>query len=561
MSNQPIEIQLYPVENDYIGRVMVEEGEGHRETSQIETVIIIDKSSSMAEQTQILISNILPLALTKLSYAPNQVVHLIFFNHHAVLQSVSLSAMKKMKVSAEGGTNMAPAIATCRKLIEKISESKPIRLLAISDGAVSDMKEALIASSNFADFLKKHDYSINSQAIRLFTSESQPDTTALASLLQVNNTVNPRLIDVSSSMFDDDIAEKIAGLFISDMMDQRRIMTAKKEVFLKTPWDPTPASQIMLKPGENVFWLQELPQEPMTVEDEPVVDTLMSPLNLEGFQTLMTQTQNQLTDQLKVLKVLGTAKADEKIARIVEYFKSTEEKLKEDGTEQPMTISDALSAIANDNASSWSSSQKAEYLKQAGSGVPAKRVSPNPKEKIFEDITEEVEVLKKTSTTMDLPKLVPIPDDADDSITQQLNETLIATDESLLDSSDLDFTVNDTGFGSPNILSETQKQSQQTYKLAQMMSSLMNDMQTTLEKIKESRVVTTIEEKIYKTFIPSKVSAESSSPDKHRRMKALMEQIMKLKTPENSAFVKRNYIWFIIVPIAVVATYKVMRRR
>jgi hypothetical protein len=320
MSQESFDIKLYPLESEYVGRVELDDKVAHPNEDLVETIVIIDRSGSMRENAQRMLSVILPLAFSILGYSDGKEVHIIPFNDCSFLKTLTISSIKRAELRAKYGTFMSTAINVCHKNFERISNGKPVRLLTISDGDVEDVKRTSTAASEFAEYLKNGDFVINSQAVRFFTSDCQPDSTALASLLQVNNTTNPKLIDISSSETDGAIAAMIAGLFTDDKLDYHQVLQAKSKILLKTPWDSSPSDQILLKPGDNIFWLTEAPEEPMSIEDTTVESVLMPPLTFANFQVLMKEIRSQVTDQLKVLKVVGTTKAEEKIAKVVEYL-------------------------------------------------------------------------------------------------------------------------------------------------------------------------------------------------------------------------------------------------
>jgi hypothetical protein len=106
---------------------------------------------------------------------------------------------------------------------------KPVRILTISDGEVSDRKETEREVSKLVDLLKIKNLTINSQAVRLFTSSTQPDTAALCSLLQLNNATTSQLIDISGFEDDEVIIDKIVKLFKGDNLSAyENLMTESK---------------------------------------------------------------------------------------------------------------------------------------------------------------------------------------------------------------------------------------------------------------------------------------------------------------------------------------------
>lgn len=83
---------------------------------------------------------------------------------------------------------MAPALQKLHALCYKFNVNQPIRILIISDGNVDDFDETQRAdATDLLKYLDAYNLSINAQAVRLFTSNTQPDTRVLCSLLQITH--------------------------------------------------------------------------------------------------------------------------------------------------------------------------------------------------------------------------------------------------------------------------------------------------------------------------------------------------------------------------------------
>lgn len=370
------ELKLHPiVEEEFIGTIEIDESsKKNAETmSSIETVIILDRSGSMADAVKRVSNEIIPLFLSKLSYESHQSIHFMTFESKCELFLVTVERMKSLPIRAQGGTNMAPAVRKCEEIFKAFDKSKPIRVLTVSDGQVSDSREAEKAATEFASFCKDSNFSINSQAVRLFTSESQPDTTALCSLLQINNTTSSHLTDISTSESNEVIATKIADLFKDDNLLHGQNLSSKDENIMKFPWESN-TSQLTLVPGVNMLWLKGLPSEDLKIGDESVKVHMQSPVTLLKFQSLIGQKLEFIVDHMKILKVVGTEEAEKDINRILEYFERTEETLTKKSTMvkyfnadpgHKKKISSLLTSIAEDkNVKNFDSAQKAEYLRK-----------------------------------------------------------------------------------------------------------------------------------------------------------------------------------------------------
>lgn len=369
MPQESFEIKIYPLaDKKFIGTIKVDENLEAQDASLVETVILLDRSYSMGESAKRVANEIIPLFLSKLHYSETQVIHFITFDSKTELYSKQIKELKSLRITARDGTVLATAIEKCQQLFGTFSKGKPIRVLTISDGEVSDIEEAQTAATKLVEFLKLHDFSISSQAVRLFTSSNQPDTTALASLLQINNTSTPRLIDISTFETNNSIAEKIAVLFRYDNLAHGRTLNSTEAIFIKLPWESTASSQLTLAPGDNLFWLKSFPSDEMKVGESSVNVITQQPLTLEKFQKLMRKKVNKITEHMKILKIVGTDEAEETVAQMVEYFKKTEEELmvkSESPEAQQKKITEVLDIIASDDfVKDFDAAQKADYLRQ-----------------------------------------------------------------------------------------------------------------------------------------------------------------------------------------------------
>ena len=373
--NETYNLKLHPMgENEFIGTIKMEESSNEivESSELIETVVILDRSGSMADAVRRVTNEIIPLFLAKLSYESQKIIHFITFDTKAQLFTVTIDRMKSLTIRAQGGTNMAPAVVKLEEVLQNFEMNGSIRVLTISDGSVGDQKDSLKASTSFAEFCKVKKFSINSQAVRLFTSESQPDTTALCSLLQINNVTKSKLADISSKESNEIIATKIAELFKNDGLANNKTLKSESNAIMKFPWESSSA-QIKLKPGNNVFWMNEKPSEGIKIDDIPVDIQLQPPMTLKKFQALMVDKLDFIVDHMKILKVVGTEEAEKVVGKMLDYFQKTEDNLTQKSSLvkyfnvkslHKNKISNLLASIAKDEKiNDLNSEQKADYLR------------------------------------------------------------------------------------------------------------------------------------------------------------------------------------------------------
>lgn len=360
-------------ENEFIGTVqIVKAPKNQQNPSLLQTIIVLDRSGSMGSNVELIVNNILPHFLSKLFYDDNQVVHLITFDTDTELFSTNIKMLETMKIASRRGTVMTPAVVKLQELLKTFDCIKPIRLLTISDGQVHDCVNVQSSASQLVEFLKKHNFSINSQVVRLFTGNSQPDTTALASLLQLNNTTTSILIDISSSVACEEIVDKMVDLFKTDNLDCGQTLTTKGSILLKYPWE-TSSSHLTLTPGDNLFWLKSIPDNETKINNNQVIVVPQQSLTVLKFQALM---DNFIADHMRLLKIIGTRETENTVIQMLEYFEQKEDYLISNSLAVQIgldwihskKISKVLDVIAKDDSiKSLDPAQKAEYLRQTGS--------------------------------------------------------------------------------------------------------------------------------------------------------------------------------------------------
>lgn len=356
-------LNLYPLNNQFIGQCSSDDNVVERSTNY-ETIIILDRSGSMDWQVQRLVKRIFPMLFNILSYKPESLIHLIAFDDQVEFYKITMNQLQQLSISARGGTYMTPAVRKCHEFFQILDSKNPVRLLTISDGIVADQIETAAAAAFMNNCLKTSGkkFLINSKAVRLFTSSSNPDTTAISSLLQINNGPSKSLIDVSSNESDDSIARKIADLFIKDNFDKLRKITASSPIFKQFPWEDQTTSQLPFLPGENVFWMTGLPSDGIEAGGSQFKFEKKPPLNADQFEKLTKPKFESIIEKIKVSKIIDSTES-EKISR---YFEDTA-KLVPAGRKKftDMEIYKEIRKVTNDpSVTNMNEQEKAEYLRQ-----------------------------------------------------------------------------------------------------------------------------------------------------------------------------------------------------
>ena len=126
-----------------------------------------------------------------------------------------------------GRTYMKGVFRELEKIL--VNENSAYRILTLSDGDLLDSKETSITASKFYNKIKGK-FNINSQAIRFFrSSDANPDTLGLASVLQFITVNQAKLINVNAKKGESLIADDLSKLFINDGLENKILLLSDKQ--------------------------------------------------------------------------------------------------------------------------------------------------------------------------------------------------------------------------------------------------------------------------------------------------------------------------------------------
>jgi hypothetical protein len=187
-----------------------------------ELIFIVDRSGSMHSSYPILINKIIPYLLDKLKFPENKKTHFITFEDYVDYRRFSKKDFLECKEPAPGAIEkMTDIFPQLRKIFIPQNEKTPMRILTLSDGEIvvaEERRRVPILASELSEEIRGK-FRINSQAIRYFTSSAQPDTLALASVLQLNTVKESTLIDIDYREPHNVAGDKIYELFKDDGFD------------------------------------------------------------------------------------------------------------------------------------------------------------------------------------------------------------------------------------------------------------------------------------------------------------------------------------------------------
>ena len=310
---------------EYVAEIVIKiEDNNSRKLNNIELIIILDRSGSMSGTYTKFFKKVMPLLLEKIDYPENKEVHFITFDSDIEYRKIT----KKGFINAtdeysRGGSYMAGVFEKLEKII--VDKNSSYRILTLSDGDLHDSKQTSISSYLFYNKIKGQ-YNINSQAIRFFSSEyADPDTLGLSSILQLNtNTKNATLTDINGNDNESTIAEKLSKLLINDGLENRILLISDKKNLKSVPWDEK-SDQIKLNCGNNTYWLDDISQLKVKVNDNNPVDVKIvyeEDLNTKNYKNILDDKVKEIVTKIKILKILENDDAKNEMEMMIKYRKN-----------------------------------------------------------------------------------------------------------------------------------------------------------------------------------------------------------------------------------------------
>ena len=410
-----VDITLYPYQKGYIGETFIKESK-EVNTSNYELILIVDRSGSMWKSYPVLMNKLIPHLLDLLKFPENKETHFIVFEDFVEYRKFKKQDFINCTESAKGNIEkMTDVFPQLDKIFIPENQKTSFRMLTLSDGELVVLEERKNVPKLASDFYEKikGKFRINSQAIRYFTSSSQPDTMALASILQLNTINEATLIDINYQDSYIESAEKIADLFKNDGLDVDLKIKSNKECIKTEPWIDA-KNEVELYIGKNIFWIDNFDEK---IEFTLKVGDKERKMNIkygEELEILCTKI-SQYMNKLKILKLIDSANAQKEIELIIKNFKIFEDNLAKEEGEEDITlrdgklasriiflkklikkrkglISNKMDIIKNENKlSQLNSQQKADYLRS----VNNTKLGKNLAKRALKDDEDLDEVISK----------------------------------------------------------------------------------------------------------------------------------------------------------------------
>lgn len=400
----PLKMTLKPVmDGGFVGTINVSSdtlatlvnAKTKQSENKVKMCFIIDRSGSMGTSFERLLKKILPPFMQKIGVPHEDHATVIAFDHTLQVQEMTRRDMQQSRLVAGGRTYMAPAVkAAAREILQH--HERPVRLLVLTDGALHDQDQTVDEAGKLAMELRGR-CRINCQAVRFYTSSSEPDTRGVCSCLALNTVSEAQLIDLSAAQSDEALIDALFEAFDGDGLDMCAEVEANEAIMTHNPWDLVPSKALALKPGINYLWFKTVPKDlkikaAVTGQASTPIDFEVSsePVSLADIGSSLKPLMDSYVARLKVLKVVNTPATIEEMKSILEYFErfesflqsstlSVSELAQNKGIRQRIeyfrqmairrrqSLFGLMCEVANDDkVAKLSAAQQADYLRQVG---------------------------------------------------------------------------------------------------------------------------------------------------------------------------------------------------
>jgi hypothetical protein len=354
-------LTTHPLNNQFISSINYEPPPNQPQSpTKPQFIVVLDRSGSMRDSVRRIVTEILPIMFNHLSYDMTDKIHLLTFSDDDEYHLLPIDQLTSMTTFDQGGTCMFPAVRRLTEIFQQLQEqaTDTLRILAISDGLISDQDKTEEAAGELARLASGSAIAVNSQAVRW--EQPSADTRALCSLLQLNNVNQAQMVDTKLASGNGEIGDTWARLFMDDGLAGGSMMSSNMKVFLRHPWDEQASEKIRLQRGANTVWMTQVPSD-VKVNDAPVSVGDGGQLDYRRLYELMREKYDYVVNQMKVHKVVSTKESVFVMQRIVTYFRRVEVEVPAPAGAKK--FSKLLEDIANDrNVAHMSPEELKKYL-------------------------------------------------------------------------------------------------------------------------------------------------------------------------------------------------------
>lgn len=357
--------------------------------------VVFDRSYSMGAYAQI-VSKAIPGILLSAGYPTETPVDVITFDYPAGKgddEPKRIRAGGAMPtINNRGNTYLAPAVRKLRAIME--SDSSPCHLIIVSDGALHDVPAAKreLATLHKAIVAAGRDVAVT--AVRLFTSEANPDTSALCAFAMLGDS---EVVDIHGAP---DVAVEEIARIIRAAGPVRRITAPPQTTSVTAYLNGATASQSLDVLGDMAFVIGEMVDgaEPIGAAQAELLSKRVvqwaASARIAGFDRAALQRAAELAAMLDNLLVADDGAPVASRSVVAEERLRT---LRKSVQGQQRGISGRIAEIMNnDRVAAFNARQQAEYLRGMDNSSAAKSaVRRMAASDVDQMVTEAAEKLAK----------------------------------------------------------------------------------------------------------------------------------------------------------------------
>ena len=341
-----------------------------------EFIFILDKSGSMGNYVNKIITKVMPRVFDLLQYPDNKIFHFISFESY-----VSYCKMKKEEflnslIDGGGGTRMQNVPLKLKEILKKIPNYSNINLLTLSDGIIGDQNETENNAEKLHKELNGSYNNINSKAISFMSSfGANPDTKALCSLLRFNSLQNSNKNDFTTyspknSLNNEEIEEFaniIASLFPNYLSNW---VIYSKDNNLRIEPNGKTFNNLKLTSGKHTIFVDKVYNNlkdivTLSSTDSETIDLInKGEVNQKNLYQVYDKIFENIINQVVVNKATNKEEANKKNDNFIEYVEKLENETEGNKTHGGNVISTVLKEIKNEKNLKLDGNELNEYIEK-----------------------------------------------------------------------------------------------------------------------------------------------------------------------------------------------------
>ena len=303
-------------------------------------------------------------------------------------------------ITGEGGTSMSDVFNKVREILCQSQNKSNYRILALSDGIIEDQEETKNEAEKIKAYINSTDFSISVGSIRYNSGYDCGDTKALSSVLILNtiNSKNNVLTEISSSLDDEQISQKIYELFKDDYFSSNIILKSDNIKFKIDPWKEG-KNEVKLNEEQNFVWADKNPSLEKKIgiyEGGKLKYTKEDfkngyEINISTYNKILGAKIQMTLRKVKINKTSGSQTALEENKKIIAYYEEFEKKLKGNDNKDAL-ITKELKRINEINIKKFNNQQLAQFIGVDNNNIPIEEFLRNIiKEKTDNNEKEDID--------------------------------------------------------------------------------------------------------------------------------------------------------------------------